>query len=115
VQARAVLRDVGRVLACRMARSTGLSSSSQQSGAPVTLEQRSRRAGAAAAANSDDSVARLITIALKLEGLYRHASTHAAGVVIGDRPLTELVRSTATALRHSVTQFNMKRVGAAGW
>ena len=34
---------------------------------------------------------RCSTIALKLEGLYRHASTHAAGIVIGDRPLTELV------------------------
>ena len=36
-------------------------------------------------------VARLLEIAQKLEGLYRHASTHAAGMVIGDRPLDELV------------------------
>jgi DNA polymerase-3 subunit alpha len=54
-------------------------------------------------------------IALKLEGLYRHASTHAAGVVIGDRPLSELVplyrdpRSDMPA-----TQFNMKWVEPAG-
>src|SRR3546814_6044754 len=41
--------------------------------------------------DQDEAVARLIDIALKLEGLYRHASTHAAGVVIGDRPLDELV------------------------
>jgi len=33
----------------------------------------------------------MLDIALKLEGLYRHASTHAAGIVIGDRPLSELV------------------------
>src|SRR5690606_33837640 len=65
--------------------------------------------------DSDEAVARMIDIALKLEGLYRHASTHAAGVVIGDRPLTKLVplyrdpRSDIPA-----TQFNMKWVEAAG-
>ena len=40
---------------------------------------------------ADEPIQRLFDIALKLEGLYRHASTHAAGVVIGDRPLDELV------------------------
>jgi DNA polymerase III alpha subunit len=40
-------------------------------------------------------VERLLDIAQKLEGLYRHASTHAAGIVIGDRPLTNWCRSTA--------------------
>ena len=65
--------------------------------------------------DTDESVARLITIALKLEGLYRHASTHAAGVVIGDRPLTELVplyRDPRSDI--PVTQFNMKWVELAG-
>ena len=38
----------------------------------------------------DETSEKLIDIALKLEGLYRHASTHAAGLVIGDRPLHEL-------------------------
>ena len=57
----------------------------------------------------------MIDTALELEGLYRNASTHAAGVVIGDRPLIELValyrdpRSDMPA-----TQFNMKWVEAAG-
>ncbi len=66
-------------------------------------------------ATATSCVARLIEIALKLEGLYRHASTHAAGVVIGDRPLVELVplyrdpRSDMPA-----TQFNMKWVELAG-
>ena len=40
----------------------------------------------------DEAIGRLIEIALQLEGLYRHASTHAAGVVLGARPVTELVR-----------------------
>ena len=54
-------------------------------------------------------------ISKKLEGLHRHASTHAAGVVIGDRPLEQLVplyRDPKTGMR--VTQFNMKWVEAAG-
>ena len=65
--------------------------------------------------DSDETVARLMTIALKLEGLYRHASTHAAGVVIADRPLTELVplyRDPRSDM--PVTQFNMKWVELAG-
>ncbi|MBV5324682.1 MAG: hypothetical protein J0626_05105, partial [Rhodospirillaceae bacterium] len=58
---------------------------------------------------------RLIGIALQLEGLYRHASTHAAGVVIGDRALDELVpmyRDPRSDM--PVTQFNMKDVEKAG-
>src|SRR4029077_1882318 len=65
--------------------------------------------------DDDESVARLIAIALKLEGLYRHASTHAAGVVIADRPLDELVplyRDPRSDM--PVTQFNLKYVELAG-
>jgi DNA polymerase-3 subunit alpha len=57
----------------------------------------------------------LLDVALQLEGLFRNASTHAAGVVIGDRPLTQLTplykdpRSDLPA-----TQFNMKWVESAG-
>src|SRR5258707_11857578 len=60
-------------------------------------------------------VKRLMEIAQKLEGLYRHASTHAAGVVIGDRPLDQLVplyRDPRSDM--PVTQFNMKDVEKAG-
>ena len=45
----------------------------------------------AAEYKNDAGVRRLLDLAMKLEGLPRHASTHAAGVVIGDRPLSELV------------------------
>jgi DNA polymerase-3 subunit alpha len=74
-------------------------------GEPLLQQQR----------DGDETVARLIEIALKLEGLYRHASTHAAGVVIGDRPLAELVplyRDPRSDM--PVTQFNMKWVEPAG-
>jgi DNA polymerase-3 subunit alpha len=52
---------------------------------------------------------------MKLEGLPRHASTHAAGVVIGDRPLDELVPLYRDPRSETpVTQFDMKYVEAAG-
>jgi DNA polymerase-3 subunit alpha len=117
LQARAVLRDVGRVLGMPYGQVDRLCKLVPNNPAhPVTLEQAI--AGEPAlqqARDGDESVARLIAIALKLEGLYRHASTHAAGVVISDRPLTELVplyrdpRSDIPA-----TQFNMKWVELAG-
>ncbi|MEO7504784.1 MAG: DNA polymerase III subunit alpha [Sphingomicrobium sp.] len=63
----------------------------------------------------DKDVKRLLDLAMKLEGLPRHSSTHAAGVVIGDRPLHELVplyRDPRSDM--PVTQFDMKYVEAAG-
>src|SRR5882672_6298203 len=117
LQARAVLRDVGRVLGmpygqvdrlCKLVPNNPAHPVSLEkaiAGEPQLQQQR----------DSDETVARLLTIALKLEGLYRHASTHAAGVVIGDRPLTELVplyRDPRSDI--PVTQFNMKWVELAG-
>jgi DNA polymerase-3 subunit alpha len=83
---------------------------------PVTLgqaiedEPRLREA-----AREEEIVERLLGMAQKLEGLYRHASTHAAGVVIGDRPLEQLVplyRDPRSDM--PVAQFNMKMVEEAG-
>ena len=65
--------------------------------------------------DEDEGIARLLEIALQIEGLYRHASTHAAGVVIGDRPLIELVplyRDPRSDFL--VTQYSMKHVEQAG-
>ena len=64
---------------------------------------------------SDGEVRRLFDLAMKLEGLPRHSSTHAAGVVIGDRPLDRLVplyRDPRSDM--PVTQFDMKYSEAAG-
>jgi len=117
LQARAVLRDVGRVLGMPYGQVDRLCKLVPNNPAhPVTLEQaiagepllQQQR-------DEDEAVGRLIAIALKLEGLYRHASTHAAGVVIGDRPLSELVplyRDPRSDM--PVTQFNMKWVELAG-
>ena len=117
LQARAVLRDVGRVLQMpygQVDRITKLVPNNPAN--PVTLQQAIDGEPQLQEMRKDDeTVAYLIDIALKLEGLYRHASTHAAGVVIGDRPLNELValyRDPRSEM--PVTQFNMKYVEQAG-
>ncbi|MDP3745988.1 MAG: DNA polymerase III subunit alpha [Phenylobacterium sp.] len=117
LQARAVLRDVGRVLQLPLGQVDRLAKMVPANPAnPVTLakaieiEPRLRQAK-----EDDEAVAQLLDVALQLEGLYRNASTHAAGVVISDRPLTELTplyRDPRSDL--PATQFNMKWVESAG-
>lgn len=117
LQARAVLRDVGRVLQMPYGQIDRLCKMVPNNPAnPVTLQEAiDQEPRLQAERDSDPQVAELIEISLKLEGLYRHASTHAAGVVIGDRPLQQLVplyRDPKSDM--PVTQFNMKWVEKAG-
>ncbi len=117
LQARAVLRDVGRVLQMPYGQIDRLCKLVPNNPAnPVTLDQAI--AGEPKLQEERDRepiVARLLEIAQKLEGLYRHASTHAAGMVIGDRPLEELVPLYRDPKSNMpVTQFNWKMVEAAG-
>jgi DNA polymerase III subunit alpha len=117
LQARAVLRDVGRVLQMPYGQVDKICKLVPNNPAnPVTLEQAiAGEPMLQQARDSDETVARLINVALKLEGLFRHASTHAAGVVIGDRKLDRLVplyRDPRSDM--PVTQFNMKYVEQAG-
>ena len=117
LQARAVLRDVGRVLQMSYMQVDRLCKMVPNNPAnPVTLQEAiDQEPRLQAERDSDPQVAELIEISLKLEGLYRHASTHAAGVVIGDRPLQQLValyRDPKSDM--PVTQFNMKWVEKAG-
>jgi DNA polymerase-3 subunit alpha len=117
LQARAALRDVGRVLEMPYGQIDRLCKLVPNNPAnPVTLAQAIEGEGQLRAAIAEDpAVARLFDIARRLEGLYRHASTHAAGVVIGDRPLDELIplyRDPRSDM--PVTQFNMKDVEQAG-
>ncbi|WP_373235715.1 DNA polymerase III subunit alpha [Cohaesibacter celericrescens] len=117
LQARAVLRDVGRVLQMPFGQVDTLCKLVPMKGAvsvslPEALEQERRLR---VAREEEEIVDRLITMSLKLEGLYRHASTHAAGIVIGDRSLDKLVpmyRDPRSDM--PVTQYNMKWVEQAG-
>jgi len=117
LQARAVLRDVGRVLQMPYGQVDKICKLVPNNPAnPVTLDQAIKEEPQLQEfQKSDEAVDRMIGIARRLEGLYRHASTHAAGVVIGDRPLDELVplyRDPRSEM--PVTQFNMRDVEKAG-
>ncbi|MGZ8409738.1 MAG: DNA polymerase III subunit alpha, partial [Hyphomicrobium sp.] len=117
LQARAVLRDVGRVLQMPYGQVDRLCKLVPNNPAnPVTLDQAIEgEPKLQEARDTDEVVARLLQVAQKLEGLYRHASTHAAGIVIGDRPLDELVPLYRDPKSNMpVTQFNWKMVEAAG-
>ncbi|MFH1553640.1 MAG: DNA polymerase III subunit alpha [Pseudomonadota bacterium] len=117
LQARGVLRDVGRVLEMPYGQVDKLCKLVPQNpAAPVTLKQAIHDEPRLQAAQAEEEVVkRAFDIAVRLEGLNRHASTHAAGIVIGDRPLHELVplyRDPKSDM--PVTQYNMKWVEQAG-
>ncbi len=117
LQARAVLRDVGRVMQLPFGLVDKLAKLVPANPAnPVSLEEAMEiEPKLKEARNNEAEVRDLIDTALQLEGLYRNASTHAAGVVVGDRPLMELValyRDPRASL--PATQFNMKWVEIAG-
>src|SRR5690349_8740891 len=117
LQARGVLRDVGRVLQMPYGQVDKLTKLVPQNpAAPVTLAAAiAGEPKLQAFRDEDPVVARAFDIAQRLEGLTRHASTHAAGIVIADRPLSELVplyRDPKSDM--PVTQFNMKWVEPAG-
>ena len=117
LQARAAVRDVGRVLGLPYGHVNKVAELIPNNPAkPVTLQQAiDGESKLRDLRDSDEGLARLMEIALQLEGLYRHASTHAAGVVIGDRPLDQLVplyKDPRSDLL--VTQFSMKYVEQAG-
>ena len=117
LKARAVLRDCGRILQmsyghvdrlCKMVPNHPTD--------PWTLPRALN--GAAdfkREYTNDNEVKRLVDLAMQLEGLPRNSSTHAAGVVIGDRPLSQLVplyRDPRSDM--PVTQFDMKHVESSG-
>ncbi len=115
--ARGVLRNVGRVLEMPLGLVDKLAKMVPQNpAAPMTLKQAiDSEARLLEAAEQDSRIKQLLEIAQKLEGLYSNASTHAAGIVIGDRPLDQLVplyRDPKSDM--PATQFNMKWVEPAG-
>ncbi len=113
---KAAVRDVGRVLQMSYGQVDRLSKMIPVEGVkPVSITKALADEPRLREAAKEEVVKRLLDYGTQIEGLLRNASTHAAGVVIGDRPLDELVplyqdpRSDMPA-----TQFNMKWVEAAG-
>ncbi|MBO9455023.1 DNA polymerase III subunit alpha [Paracoccus sp. R12_1] len=113
---KAAVRDVGRVLQLPFGQVDRLSKMIPVEGVkPVSVTKARADEPRLREAAKEEVVARLLDYAEKIEGLYRNASTHAAGVVIGDRPLDQLVplyRDPGSDM--PATQFNMKWVEQAG-
>ncbi|QJU60777.1 DNA polymerase III subunit alpha [Sphingomonas sp. AP4-R1] len=117
LKARAVLKDTGRVLQMSYGQVDRLAKLVPNHPTdPWTLPRALNGVSELAKeVESDEQVKRLFDLACQLEGLPRHSSTHAAGVVIGDRPLDQLVplyRDPRSDM--PVTQFDMKFVEGAG-
>lgn len=114
MQARAVIRDVGRVMGMSYADVDRIAKM-------IPPEPNINLKDALEAENdlsqlyeSDDQVKKLIEIALSLEGLLRHASVHAAGVVISDSSLTDYMPLFKSGDDQITTGFSMDALGKIG-
>jgi DNA polymerase III subunit alpha len=125
MKSRAVIRDVGRVLGFEPAETDRLAKliPNAPNSALTVAEAADRVSELKALIESDPRVARLVEYAKGLEGLSRHASVHAAGVVIAPGPIHEYVPVCTQSTRGSgagddetviVTQWDMNALEAAG-
>ena len=118
LQSRNVVRDVGRVLQLPYNQVDSIAKIIPYNPAnPISLSEAIENEDKLKEMKKDDdSISKLLNISLKLEGLYRHASTHAAGIVIGDEDLDKIIPfykdDPKTGL--PVTQFSMKFIEDAG-
>jgi DNA polymerase III subunit alpha len=114
MQAKAVIRDVGRVMGLPYAEVDRIAKLIPKQ-LDITLEQAlQQESNLKALMTQDPRVASLFEIAKSLEGLARHASTHAAGVVIGNKPLMEYLPVQRGPNGEVMTQYPMKQVEAIG-
>jgi DNA polymerase III subunit alpha len=114
MEARAVVRDVGRVLGMTYDEVDRIAKLIPK-GLKINLEKAmAQEPRLGELAKKDPRVAGLLDVARALEGLVRHASTHAAGVVISDRPIVEHVPLYRSQEGELVTQYDMKAVEEIG-
>jgi DNA polymerase-3 subunit alpha len=114
LQARAVLRDVGRALDIPLREVDRIAKMIPEVINISLAEAVSREPKLQSLIEERADIKDLFTVAEALEGLPRHASTHAAGVVISDRPLVEFLPLTRGKKGEVVTQFDMKAVEKVG-
>jgi DNA polymerase-3 subunit alpha len=111
--AKAVLKDAGRALDMPYGEVDRLAKMIPTT-LNISLEEALKQSPQLEAARKDVQVKQLIEVALRLEGLARHASTHAAGVVISPRPLTEIVPLYKSNKDEITTQYDMNALGRIG-
>ncbi|MDZ7760011.1 MAG: DNA polymerase III subunit alpha [Desulfovermiculus sp.] len=114
MKAKAVVRDVGRALGMSFAETDKIAKlipDELNMTIDKALEQEQELK---AKAENDERIAKLIDVSRRLEGLARHASTHAAGIVISDRPMQEYLPLYVGKKGEVVTQYDMKKVEKVG-
>ncbi len=111
--AKAVLKDAGRALDMPYGEVDRLAKMIPTT-LNISLEDALKQTPQLEAARKEGPVKELIEVALRLEGLARHASTHAAGVVISPRPLTEIVPLYKSNKDEITTQYDMNALGRIG-
>ncbi|MBE6636404.1 MAG: DNA polymerase III subunit alpha [Ruminococcaceae bacterium] len=111
--AKASLRDVGRVLGMSYAEVDAVVRMLPDHKYGITLREAMEDKAFRAAVDADDRIREMVTIATSLEGMPRNASTHAAGVVITDRPVSDYVPLAMNG-DTVVTQFDMDTVAGLG-
>ena len=114
MKAKAVVRDVGRALGMTFQETDRIAKL-----IPNDLKMTVKKAMEAepdlkALYTGDSAIKKLMDVSIKLEGLSRHASTHAAGVVISDKPMREYLPLYKGKREETVTQFDMKMVEKIG-
>ncbi|MBC2710590.1 MAG: DNA polymerase III subunit alpha [Desulfosarcina sp.] len=114
MKAKLVIRDVGRALGLPLAEVDTIAKLIPDSLNMTIDKALKEEPKLAEMVKSDPRIAELIDISRALEGLSRHASTHAAGVVIGDKPLVEYLPLYKGKKGEVVTQFDMKKVEDIG-
>lgn len=114
MQARAVIRDVGRALDIPLREVDSIAKMIPEVLNISLAKALSQEPRLKAAAEKDPRIKELLTVAQALEGLPRHASTHAAGVVISDRPLVEYLPLARGKKGEVVTQYDMKAAERIG-
>ena len=115
-QARAAIRDVGRVMQLPLPQVDEICKMIPYNPAqPISLNESIKERNIQKLIQNDPNIKKLFEISLNLEGLYRHASTHAAGIVISDKPLEEIVPLYKDPKSEiPVTQFSMKYIEKIG-
>jgi DNA polymerase-3 subunit alpha len=113
MKARAVLRDVGRVLDIPLPVVDRIAKLVPEE-LKITLKKAIEKEPRLRDAMKDDEVRELLTISQTLEGLARHKSTHAAGVVISPRPMVEFLPVCIGPNKEILTQYDMKYTEKTG-
>ncbi|XPV75993.1 MAG: DNA polymerase III subunit alpha [Desulfovibrio sp.] len=114
MKAKAAIKDVGRALGIPFAdcnKIAGLIPDEMKMTISKAMDQEPELANMY---DSDSQIRQLIDVSKRLEGLSRHASTHAAGVVMSDKPMMDYLPLYHGKKGETVTQYDMKKVEKAG-